>query len=87
MKFTARILLLASLSATFAVATCNQAGKFCHIIIVIIVIQENRTPDNLFGANLTFENASTSPAVATASSQSVSPCKSPASTSRTPRGT
>ena len=53
MKFTARILLLATLTATFAVATCNQTGKFCHIIIVI---QENRTPDDLFGANLNFEN-------------------------------
>jgi len=53
MKFTARILLFTSLAATFAIAQCTQPGKFCHIIIVI---QENRTPDDLFGANLTFEN-------------------------------
>ena len=55
MKLAAKSLLLLPifLTATFAVAQCNQPGQFCHIIIVI---QENRTPDDLFGANLTFEN-------------------------------
>jgi len=55
MKFTAStsLLLLTILATTFAVAQCNQPGKFCHIIIVI---QENRTPDDVFGADLTFEN-------------------------------
>jgi phospholipase C len=53
MKFAAKILLLTSLAATFAVANCTQPGQFCHIIIVV---QENRTPDNLFGANLSFES-------------------------------
>ena len=57
MNFAARILLLivsVSLGATFAFAAqCTQPGKFCHIITVV---QENRTPDNLFGANLSFES-------------------------------
>jgi hypothetical protein len=42
MKFAARILPFTSLAATFAIAQCTQPGKFCHIIIVV---QENRTPD------------------------------------------
>jgi len=53
MKMVSSILLLLFIPATFAVADCTQPGKFCHIIIVI---QENRTPDNLFGAYPTFEN-------------------------------
>ena len=47
MKFAARILLFTSLAATFSIAGCTQHGQFCHIIIVV---QENRTPDDLFGA-------------------------------------
>ncbi len=46
MKTAAKLLLLISLTATFAVAQISQ-GTFKHIIIVV---QENRTPDNLFGA-------------------------------------
>jgi phospholipase C len=49
MKVTARILvLLAVFVATFAFAQFTNT-KFQH---VIIVIQENRTPDNLFGSDL-----------------------------------
>lgn len=47
MKLAAKLLLLISLMATFAVAQI-QPGTFKHIIIVVM---ENRTPDNLFGAN------------------------------------
>jgi phosphoesterase family protein len=47
MRFTTRILLsLISLPATFAFA--QTLPHFDHIIIVV---QENRTPDNLFGSN------------------------------------
>src|SRR5579872_1173965 len=47
MKIASKIaLLLLALGATFAVAQI-QPGMFKHIIIVV---QENRTPDNLFGA-------------------------------------
>ncbi len=42
------VLLLLIPAATSAVAQCGtQPGPLCHIIIVV---QENRTPDNLFGA-------------------------------------
>ena len=51
MKFAAKTLLLVSLAATFA-----SAQTLPHFQHIIIVIQENRTPDDLFGANLTFEN-------------------------------
>jgi phospholipase C len=50
MKSTRILLLLVSLAATLAAA---QAPTFQHIIVVV---QENRTPDNLFGGNPTFEN-------------------------------
>jgi phospholipase C len=46
MKFASRSLLLVSLAATFAYA--QTLPHFDHIIIVV---QENRTPDNLFGSN------------------------------------
>src|SRR5580704_9909577 len=47
MKFAAKSLLfLIALAATTALAQI-QPGTFKHIIIVV---QENRTPDNLFGA-------------------------------------
>jgi phospholipase C len=50
MRLTARILpLLALLTATFAYAQTTPNTPFQH---VIIVIQENRTPDNLFGSDL-----------------------------------
>ena len=49
MKFAAKSLLfLITLAATFAYAQTIPAGTFKHIIIVV---QENRTPDNLFGSN------------------------------------
>jgi phospholipase C len=47
MKFAAKSLMfLIALAATFAYAQTIPAGTFKHIIIVV---QENRTPDNLFG--------------------------------------
>jgi phospholipase C len=46
MKFASRSLLLVSLAATFAYA--QTLPHFDHIIIVV---HENRTPDNLFGSN------------------------------------
>lgn len=46
MKPAAKLLFLFFLTGTFAVAQIAQ-GTFKHIIIVV---QENRTPDNLFGA-------------------------------------
>jgi phospholipase C len=47
MKVASKIpLLLFTLGATLAAAQISQ-GTFKHIIIVV---QENRTPDNLFGA-------------------------------------
>jgi phospholipase C len=50
MRFFTRILLLSvSLTATFVYA--QNLPTFQHIIVVI---QENRTPDNLFGSNPTF---------------------------------
>jgi phospholipase C len=49
MRLTAWILpLLVSLSATFAYAQTNNITQVQH---VIIVVQENRTPDNLFGSD------------------------------------
>ena len=51
MKFAAKALLLVSFAAMFA-----SAQTLPHFQHIIIVIQENRTPDDLFGANLTFEN-------------------------------
>ncbi len=45
MKTAAKLLMLISLIVPFAVAQIAQ-GTFKHIIIVV---QENRTPDNLFG--------------------------------------
>jgi len=50
MRFIARILFLVSLAATFVHA--QTLPSFQHIIVVV---QENRTPDNLFGGNPTFE--------------------------------
>src|SRR5580693_314389 len=50
MRFISKILVSASLAATFAYA--QTLPKFQHIIVVV---QENRTPDNLFGSNPTFE--------------------------------
>jgi phospholipase C len=44
---SATLLFLNVLAATFASAQTIQPGTFSHIIIVI---QENRTPDNIFGA-------------------------------------
>lgn len=43
----ALVVLLPSLFASFAVAQTVPAGTFKHIIIIV---QENRTPDNVFGA-------------------------------------
>jgi phospholipase C len=45
MKFAAYSLLLISLAATFAYSQTNNIPQVQH---VIVVIQENRTPDNLF---------------------------------------
>jgi phospholipase C len=50
MKFAAQTLLLVSLALTFAHAQTNNLQQVQH---VIIVIQENRTPDNLFNQNST----------------------------------
>lgn len=51
MRFIAKILVLSvSVSVTFAYA--QTLPTFQHIIVLI---QENRTPDNLFGSNPTFE--------------------------------
>jgi phospholipase C len=51
MRFIAKILLLSvSVAATFAYA--QPLPTFQHIIVIV---QENRTPDNLFGSNTTFE--------------------------------
>jgi hypothetical protein len=47
MKFAAQSLLLVSLAATFSQAQTQSLPHFQHIVIVF---QENRTPDNLFGA-------------------------------------
>jgi phospholipase C len=47
MRFIAGFLLLASLAATFAYAQ-NNISQIQHIIVVV---QENRTPDNLFGSD------------------------------------
>jgi hypothetical protein len=48
MRFIARTLMFSvSLAATFAHAQTIPAGTFKHIIIVV---QENRTPDNIFGS-------------------------------------
>jgi hypothetical protein len=49
MKFIRYVALSCCLVAIFAVA---QQGTFQHIVIVV---QENRTPDNLFASNPTFE--------------------------------
>jgi len=46
--------LLAALGAMVAYAPANNTnGKIQHIIVIV---QENRTPDNLFGSNPTFES-------------------------------
>jgi len=47
MRFIAGFLLLASLAVTFAYAQ-NNISQIQHIIVVV---QENRTPDNLFGSD------------------------------------
>jgi phospholipase C len=47
MRFITRILLSSFLAATFAYAQTIPPQTFSHIIIVI---QENRTPDNIFGS-------------------------------------
>ncbi len=48
MRFAAKSLLfLTALATTFAYAQTIQPGTFKHIIIVV---QENRTPDNIFGS-------------------------------------
>jgi phospholipase C len=52
MKLIARILLLVSLAVTLAHAQTQSLVHFQHIIVLV---QENRTPDNLFGSNPTFE--------------------------------
>jgi phospholipase C len=44
------LLLFVSLGAMFAAA--QTLPTFQHIIVIV---QENRTPDNLFGGNTTFE--------------------------------
>jgi len=49
MRFTARILLLVSLAAMFVHAqTQTKTPPFTHIVVIV---QENRTPDNLFGGS------------------------------------
>jgi phospholipase C len=48
------LFLLIIPTATFTVAQTQQ-GPFSHIIIIV---QENRTPDNLFGANPAIKNCS-----------------------------
>jgi phospholipase C len=48
MKLATKLMLLISLMATVAVAQTIPAGTFKHIIILVM---ENRTPDNLFGSN------------------------------------
>jgi phospholipase C len=56
MKVAARTLLcLAVLGATLAHTQSNNIPQVQH---VIVVIQENRTPDNLFGVTLLPINAS-----------------------------
>lgn len=52
MQFTARALLLVSLAITFAKAQTNVP----QVQHVIVVIQENRTPDNLFQLDQTLIN-------------------------------
>jgi phospholipase C len=46
-KFAAKSLLLVSVAAAFAHAQTIPPNAFSHIIIII---QENRTPDNMFGS-------------------------------------
>jgi phospholipase C len=53
MGFITRILLLVFLAATFAAAQTNLYQQVQH---VIVVIQENRTPDNLFQQDQTLIN-------------------------------
>jgi phospholipase C len=48
MKLAAKLLLLISLAATLAYAQNKPNTPFQH---VIVVLQENRTPDNLFGSD------------------------------------
>ena len=50
MRYTAGILVLAALAATLA-----HTQTLPHFQHIIILFQENRTPDNLFGGNPTFE--------------------------------
>ena len=47
MRFIARILLSVSIAATLAYTQTQMPPHFNHIVIVV---QENRTPDNLFGS-------------------------------------
>lgn len=47
-----KVLLCSLLVVLSAVIAFAQAPQFSHIVIVV---QENRTPDNLFGSNPTFE--------------------------------
>jgi phospholipase C len=49
MSFITKVLLLASLATTFT--RSETLPTFQHIIVII---QENRSPDNLFGSNTTF---------------------------------
>jgi phospholipase C len=53
-NLVARSLLVSAVLATSAFAQ-NAAGPQGKIEHVIFIIQENRTPDNLFGSNPTFE--------------------------------
>jgi|ERR1039458_4906806 phospholipase C len=47
-----RILYAALLTLFIAVAPARGESKFSH---VVIIVQENRSPDNLFGSNPDFE--------------------------------
>jgi hypothetical protein len=53
MRLIAKILLLVFLAATFAYA---QTNNLPHVQHVVIVVQENRTPDNLFQEDQTLIN-------------------------------
>ena len=55
MKFAAHSLLLISLAATFAYAQ-TQTNLYPQVQHVIIVIQENRTPENLFNQDTALQN-------------------------------
>src|SRR5271157_4467759 len=51
MKFATGILLFIALGTTLAYGQTTNT-PFQH---VIVIVQENRTPDNIFGSNPTFE--------------------------------